>query len=63
MGEYTNKLIFLSGFNITSPTSNQMLQYISGKWTNTTLNFTSTLSGDTDVNISNLSSGQVLQYN
>ena len=39
------------------------MQYISGKWINSTLNFTSTLSGDTDVNLTNLTSGQVLQYN
>ena len=30
---------------------------------NSTLNITSTLSGDTDPTITNLSSGQVLQYN
>ena len=65
-GIWENTLInssFLSDFNIVSPTANQILQYICGKWINSTLNFTSTLSGDTDVNISNLSSGQVLQNN
>ena len=33
------------------------------KWTNATLNFTSTLSGDSDVSLNNLSNGQVLQFN
>ena len=63
MGEYTNKHIFLSDFNIASPTANHILQYISGKWVTSTLSFTTTLAGDTDVNITSLTSGQVLQYN
>ena len=33
-GEYTNKLILLSVFNKTSSTTNQILQYVSGKRTN-----------------------------
>ena len=41
----------------------QILQYSNGKWRNTTLNFTSTLSGDSDISLNNLSNGQLLQYN
>ena len=51
-GLWENTLLnssFLSDFNITSPTSTQVLQYIGGKWINSTLSFTSTLAGDTDV--------------
>ena len=50
-------------FNILSASSNQILQYSNGKWINATLNFTSTLSGDSDVSLNNLSNGQVLQFN
>ena len=50
-------------FNILSASSNQILQYLNGKWTNATLNFTSTLSGDSDISLNNLSNGQLLQYN
>ena len=51
MGEHTNNLIFLSGFNLT--TTKQILQHISGKWINSTSSFTSTLTGDTYANKSN----------
>ena len=54
---------FLNDFNISSPSTNQVLQYVSGKCTNSTLSFTSTLSGDTDVSISSPSTNQLLMYN
>ena len=63
MGKHTNKHILLSDFNISSASSNQVLQYSNGKWINATLNFTSTSSGDSDVLLNNLSNGQLLQYN
>ena len=50
---------FSSDFNISSAPRNQVLQYSIGKWINATLNFTSTLSGDSDVLLNNLSKGQV----
>ena len=52
VGLFENTLInssFLSDFNISSASSNQVLQYSNGKWINATLNFTSTLSGDSDI--------------
>ena len=66
VGLFENTLInssFLSDSNISSASSNQVLQYSNGKWINATLNFTSTLSGDSDVSLNNLSNGQVLQFN
>ena len=63
VGLFENTLIngsFLSDFNISSASSNQILQYSNGKWINATLNFTSTLSGDSDVSLNNLSNGQLL---
>ena len=60
---FENTLInssFLSDFNsISSASSKQILQYSNGKWINATLNFTSTLSGDSDVSLNNLSTGHV----
>ena len=49
----------LSEAGISSLNNAQILTYnsTSTKWTNSTLNFTSALSGDTDVIISNLSPG------
>ena len=62
-GLFENTLInssFLSEFNISSASSNQILQYSNGKWINATLNFTSTLSGDSDVSLNKLSNEKVL---
>ena len=66
VGLFENTLInssFLSDFNISSASSNQVLQYSNRKCINATLNFTSTLSGDSDISLNNLSNGQLLQYN
>ena len=53
---------FLSDFNISTASSDCILQYLNmEKWINATMNFT--LSSESDVSLNNLSNGQLLQYN
>lgn len=59
---YTLSSSFLSDFQISSPSANQILQYISGKWSNASINIISSLAGLTDCNIITPSVNQVLQY-
>ena len=51
-------------FSLNSLSIGQVLQFNGSKWTNTTLYVGSTtLSSDSDVSLSNLSNGQLLQHN
>ena len=62
-GTGSSPLDALTDVTITSPSTNQLLQYNGSQWVNATVSFASNLDGLTDVTISSPGGGQVLRYN